>query len=126
MIKMKKINKLYLNKLFDKYLDKTEFWLRENRLRVFFFTFLVAIWSVSSRLPYLNLVFTTDLVIFLISVSFFIVFQINWRIILYFCFGLFFISYFFDILGLLQLSELLGDYIYGYLALVVIKYFLLI
>jgi len=119
---MKKINKLYLNKLLDMYLDNIEVWLRKNRRKVFLFVFLSVIWSISSRLPYLNLVFRTDLVIFLISVSLFIIFQINWKAILYFCFGLFFVSYLLDVVQLLQLSELIGDYIYGFLVLVIIKY----
>ena len=120
---MRKINGHYLDSLLDDFLKQIFMRLSVNRLRVFLFVFIVFMWSMFTWLPYLNLVFTKELAIFLYLASFFTVFKISWKIILYFCLGLFLTSYLFNIFGLLQLSELLGDYIYGLLVLVVIGFF---
>lgn len=119
-----KINSHHLSGLLDIYLGRLLVWINVNRLRVLFFVFIVFMWSVLSWLPYFNLVFTKELVVFLVLVSLSLIFRIDWKAILYFCFGLFLIACFFDFLGLLPLSESIGNYIYGCLALVAIKYFL--
>ncbi len=117
-----KINSRYLNNLMDVYLGRFFVWVNNNRLRVFFFVFVVFIWSTFSWLPYFNLIFIKELVAFLVLASLFLIFRVGWKTILYFCFGLFIISGLFDLLGLLTLSELIGNYIYGFMVLIVIKF----
>lgn len=117
-----KIDSHRLNGLLDVCVERLFLWVNNNRLRVFLFVFMVSILSAFSWLPYFNLIFTKELVVFLVLVSLFLIFRIGWKTILYFCFGLFIISYLFDSLGLLSLSELIGNYIYGFLVLIVIKF----
>ncbi|KKQ91803.1 MAG: hypothetical protein UT17_C0004G0151 [Candidatus Woesebacteria bacterium GW2011_GWB1_39_10] len=119
---MRKIKPGYLDSLLDGYLSKAFVWININRVRLILFIFTMSFWLLVSQLPYFNLIFTKELVVFLILTSLFQIFKIGWKTILYFCFGLFIISYFFDSLGLLPLSELIGNYIYGFLVIVIIKF----
>ncbi|QQG42255.1 MAG: hypothetical protein HYV90_02975 [Candidatus Woesebacteria bacterium] len=117
-----KINTQHLNVLLDAYLERILVWTRTNRLRVVLFVLIVSMLSTFSWLPYFNLIFIKETVIFLTLLSLYVIFRVDWKAIMYVCFGLFVISYFFDLFGMLPLSELIGSYIYGFMVLIVIKF----
>lgn len=120
---MRKINWKQINKLMEKQLRQYLFWMNKNLLREFSFI-LFSIFLISlSVLPYANLFFTRSLVFFLIIILAFLIFRTGWKVILYFCFCLFIISLLLNFIGLLSLSHIIGDYIYGVLVLVAIKFF---
>lgn len=120
---MVKINKLDLNTLVSKLIESVVSWIKDNKLRIFVFLPLTLLWVTSSSLPYLNLVLTKKLVIFLVIVSSFFVFKMSWKTILYLCLLFVVGSYLFTILGFVQEAETLASYIYGFLIVVAIKFF---
>ena len=96
------------------------------KYRIVGFIVLGILVIASSFLPYLNLIFTGKLVIFLILALFFIIFKISWKIILYICTILLIIALTLIITGFTPVSMILGDYIYGFLIIIAIQYFILI
>lgn len=120
---MKKFNKFELDKLLIDWLTKIITWFNINKFRIFTFMLLSLIWITAANLPYLNFVFRKNLVIFLIFINLIFIFKLTWKLILYFCFGLFLISYLLTSFGSLHQAELVGNYIYGFLVIVSIKFF---
>lgn len=116
---MKKIN-LFLDKL----LQNITNWVIRDKFKIVGFSVLTVLVVGLSFLPYLNLLFTKELVIFVIFALLFAVFRLGWRIILYFSIVLFVLAFVFTLVGLIPLSQILGDYIYGFLVLVAIEYFI--
>lgn len=115
-----------INKFLDKLLVNITNWVIQNKYRIVGFTVLSILNASFSFIPYLNLVFTNKLVIFIIFALFFIIFKINWKLLVYFCITLFFIALVLDAVGFSTISMMFGDYIYGFLIVIAIEYFILI
>ena len=115
---IKQIN-LFMDKIFINITN----WIIYNKYRIVGFIVLTILVIAFSFLPYLNLIFTSKLVIFLIFALFFIIFKINWRIILYLCIILFGVALILTVSGFTPASMILGDYIYGFLVIITIEYF---
>lgn len=120
---MKKNIKFDLHEMLDSWSGKIVGWLDDNKFRLFAFAFLALVLVLASYLPYLNLIFTKNLTLFLILATLFFVFRLNWKFIICFCFGLFLLSYLFVSLGFLQNAELIGNYIYGFLVIAIVGFF---
>ncbi len=120
---MKKINKLYLNALIDNLIKKISIWFGSRKVRIFIFLFLSLMWIAFSYFPYLNIVLTKGLIFFLILITLFFVLKLSWKIVLCVCIAFLFISYLLTLLGFLRGADLLGNYIYGFLVVVVIKFY---
>lgn len=116
---VKKFNK-FLDKIFINITD----WIINYKYRIVGFIVFGILIVASSFLPYLNLFFTSKLVLFLLLVLFFVIFKIGWKIILYLCIFLFVCALALTITGFTSSSMILGDYIYGFLIVVAVLYFI--
>lgn len=114
------------NLLLDKFLINITNWVIANKYRIVGFIALVIFTISFSFLPYLNLVFTNSLVLFLIISLFFIIFHIGWKIILYISIAFLLIAFILTITGFTPMATVLGDFTYGFLIIIAIKYFILI
>lgn len=112
------------NLLLDKFFVNITNWIIRNKYRIVGFIVFGILVIASSFLPYLNLVFTSKLVIFLILALLFVIFQINWKIMLWVCIIFLFLAFTLTITGFVSTSMILGDYIYGFLVLVAILNFI--
>lgn len=114
------INKfnLFLDKLFMNITN----WIIQNKYRFVGFIILSLLIVAAFFLPYLNLIFTHKLVIFLIIALFFVIFRIDWKVILNISILLFIVSFVLTVIGFILASMALGDYIYGFLIIIVIQY----
>ena len=112
-----------INLFMDKIFVNITNWIIYNKYRIVGFMVLTILVIAFSFLPYLNLVFTNKLVAFLILALFFVIFKINWRIILYLCIILFGVALILTITGFTPASMILGDYIYGFLVIIAVAYF---
>lgn len=98
-------------------------WSGNNKLKIAVFLTCSLMLIGVSYLPYFNLVFNKALVAFLIIVNFTLSFKLGWKITLYLAFVFLLISYILIALGLVSLAEMVGNYIYGLLILVVVGFF---
>ena len=114
------------NIFLDKLLVNITNWVIQNKYRIVGFIVLSILIVSLSFLPYLNLVLTDKLVIFIEFALFFVIFKISWKLLVYFCVVLFFIAFVLGITGFTTISMILGDYIYGFLIVIAIEYFILI
>ncbi|MCX6706399.1 MAG: hypothetical protein NTV24_04875 [Candidatus Woesebacteria bacterium] len=112
------------NLLLDKLLRNITNWVIRDKYKIVGFLFLTVLVVGLSFLPYLNLLFTKKLVVFVIFALLFAVFRLGWRVSLYFSIILFVLAFAFTLVGLIPLSQVLGDYIYGFLVLIAIEYFI--
>lgn len=118
---IKKLN-LFLDKLFINITN----WIIFNKYRIVGYIVLSILIVTFSFLPYLNLLFTINLIAFLLLALLFVIFRINWKIIIHICMLLFVVAFFLTITGFTSTSMILGDFIYGFLVIVAIEYFILI
>ena len=116
------INKF--NLLLDKLFINMTNWVIQNKYRLVGFIVFSILIVIAFFLPYLNLVFTSKLIIFLIATLFFVIFRIDWKIILYISIMLFIFAFILTITGFTSVSMILGDYIYGFLVIIAIEYFI--
>jgi hypothetical protein len=114
------------NLLLDRFLINITNWVIANKYRIVGFIALVIFTISFSFLPYLNLVFTNSLVLFLIISLFFIIFRISWKIIIYISIILLIMSFVLTITGFTPMATVLGDFTYGFLIIVALEYFLTI
>lgn len=116
------INKKFISKFLEKQLRHSLYWMNKHLLREFFFV-IISLTTISfSFLPYTNLLFTRTLVIFLILVLMFVMFNFSWKTIIYFCVSFILLAFLFNLFGLLTLSQIIGNYVYGFLVLAVSKF----
>ncbi|MEK7472803.1 MAG: hypothetical protein AAB625_02060 [Patescibacteria group bacterium] len=118
------INKF--NLLLDKFLIQVSESVMKNKYRIVGYIVLSILIVTFSFLPYLNLLFTINLIAFLLLALLFVIFRINWKIIIHICMLLFVVAFFLTITGFTSTSMILGDFIYGFLVIVAIEYFILI
>lgn len=118
------MGKLDANKLLDSLLLKIIDWANRDKLKIIKFVILSSVVLIISYLPYFNLVFTKALVIFLVVVLFIFLFRLKWKMTLYLSLSLLLISYVLTILGLISTAEIIGNYVYGLLVLVIFGFFL--
>ena len=97
--------------------------LTESGFLIFFFMLVSLFVVLVSLLPYINLLLTKHLIVFLIFVSFFAIFKIGWRKILYIIFFLFFIIILLTLWERGETASMIGDYIYGFLAMALVSFF---
>lgn len=118
---MKLIKKM--EKLTEGYVDKAVLWILSNKFRVALFVLVSLFLILILPLPYVNLFLTKKLVIFLIIVSLFVIFKIDWRKIIYIVFLLFLFIFLLTLLKENETVSTLGNYIYGFLLVALISYF---
>ena len=116
------INKKFISKFLEKQLRRSLYWMNKRLLREFFFVIISLIIISFSFLPYTNLLFTRTLVVFLILILMFVLFNFSWKTIIYLCVGFIAMSFLFNLFGLFILSEITGDYVYGFLVLAISKF----
>ncbi|MEK7497551.1 MAG: hypothetical protein AAB656_01385 [Patescibacteria group bacterium] len=104
-------------------LKKIALWFTGRKFQVIRFLILSLMWITAAYLPYLNLIFTKELIFFLIFITSFFIFKLSWKVILYSCIAFFFISCILVLFGFLREAELFGNYIYGFLITMVIKFY---
>lgn len=113
-----------LNLLLDKLFINMTNWVIQNKYRLVGFIVFSILIVIAFFLPYLNLVFTSKLVTFLILALFFVIFRVDWKIILYISIILFVFAFILTVTGFTSASMILGDYIYGFLVIIAIEYFI--
>ena len=107
-----KISKL--EKAFIKFSSK-------NRFKIYLYFFIVTFLSILRALPYVNLIFDKNFLNFLIIAIFLLIFNISLKHTVYMCIILFLLSAPLLIFGDISSADLLGNYIYGFLVIVVVK-----
>lgn len=117
----KLINKL--NNSFEKNINKVTLWLLLNKFRIVFLVIISLFIVLISFLPYVNLFLTKNLMIFIIVVFLFVIFKVSWRNMICVIFLLFFFTFVLTLLAKNEVASLIADYIYGFLAVALIKYF---
>lgn len=116
------INKfnLFLDKLFMNITN----WIIQNKYRFVGFIILSLLIVTAFFLPYLNLIFSIKFVIFSIIALFFVIFRIDWKIILYITIALFILAFILTVINFTPIAMVIGDYIYGLLVIIAIEYFI--
>lgn len=116
------INFFYLH--LDKFFINITNWVTRDKYRIVGYIALAILVVVASFLPYLNLVLTNKLILFLIFMLAFIIFRVSWKIIIYVCLIFFVLAFILTITGFTTTSMFLGDFIYGFLVFVAVIYFI--
>ena len=113
-----KKNKNFLLKIEDILIG----WIIARRHQIFRYVIVTILLIVSTSIPYINIVFSRTLVIFLLFFLGLIIFEISARRIIVLGLLLFVPSLFLLLLGELEKAELLVNYIYGIFILGTLKY----
>lgn len=116
---IKRIN-LFMDRIFVNITN----WIICHKYSLVRFIVLTILVVALSFLPYLNLIFTSKLVAFLIFALFFVIFKINWKFILYLCIVLFVLALILTVSRFTSASMMIGDYIYGFLIIIAVQYFI--
>lgn len=97
-------------------------WIIKRRYHVLLLCLILLVSISLPSLPYINLYVNKDFSIFFISASFIIIFSINYKYIFLLMVLLLILSLFFILLGEPESAEIVGNYIYGFLFIGIIRY----
>lgn len=111
-----------MNSRYAKFEMKVFRWLIAKRYNILLFLLTLGLLLVSPSFPYFNLFITRPLVIFLILLSFIVIFNLETKLILFVVFLFFILSLGFSLVDEFEAAELLGNYIYGFLLACVLLY----
>lgn len=90
-------------------------WMLARRYRIFIFVSVIILLLILPTLPYLNLFIDKNLIIFLIFLSFIVIFSPETKLILSIVSVFLVLSMIFYLVEETDAAELLGNYVYGFL-----------
>lgn len=104
-----------MNIRYTKFEKKVFQWIFTKRYNVLLFSLTFVLFSISPSLPYLNLFVTKSLIVFLIFLSFIVIFSLEIKVILSIILLFLILSAGLVLVDEFEAAELLGDYSYGFL-----------
>ncbi len=114
---MKKIKSLFLE-LEKNILD----WSYRDRIKIFRFLAITVSLKLISSIPYLNLVVSPAFVLYIVSILAMIIFDVNLKSLIVFCFLLFLFALGFTLIGAIESGEAVGNFIYFVFIYITVKY----
>lgn len=110
-----------MNKLLTNFMGEAEKWIAKNKYKIFLSFIVSMIFVIAGYLPYLNLIFSQNLIIVIICFIIVTIFDNRFKSIVFLAIVLFVISMLMFLIGRQEVAEQLGVIIYMILFARVVK-----